>query len=177
MATNPPSGRPQDGEFAAYAKPDIDQVAGDDAVAALRAQLAATLALLSPVAEEVAATLTYAPGKWTLKQVVGHLSDDERVYAYRTLCVARGDSTPLPGFDEKGYVENAGFERRSFASLLAEYRAVRDSTILLCSTFSPEAWRRRGNANGHVVSARGLAFHIAGHELHHLRILREKYLP
>lgn len=171
-----PSGRPEDGEFADYAKADIEAVAGDDAVAALQAQLAATLALLSPVPEEIAATRVYAPGKWTLKQVVGHLADDERIFTDRALRVARGDATPQPGFDEKGYVSSAGFEQRSFAALLAEYRDVREGTLRLFSTFSREAWLRRGNVNGYAASARGLAFHIAGHELHHLRIVREKYL-
>jgi len=172
-----PSGRPADGEFADYAKSDVEAVSGDDAVAALRAQLGTTLALLSPVAEEVAATRTYAPGKWTLKQIVGHLADDERIFTDRALRVARGDETPQPGFDEKSYVEHAGFERRSFADLLAEYRAVREATIRLFSTFTGEAWLRRGTVNGYAASTRGLAFHIAGHELHHLRIVREKYLP
>ncbi|MEO8505337.1 MAG: DinB family protein [Acidobacteriota bacterium] len=171
------SGRPQHGEFAEYARPDIDEVRGDDAVAALRAQLEEVLALLSPIPEAVASTLTYAPGKWILKQVVGHLADDERIMQYRVLCVARGDATALPGFDETLYVENGGFEDRSFANLLAEYRGVRHASLALFETFSPVAWVRRGNVNGYPASARGLAFHIAGHELHHLRILREKYLP
>jgi hypothetical protein len=171
-----PSGRPQEGEFAAYAQADIDYVAGEDAVAALEAQLATTLALFSPVDEELASSFVYAPGKWTLKQVVGHLADDERIFAYRALCIARNDSRPLPGFDEKDYVRFAGFETRSWADLLAEYRIVRESTLALFRTFTPEAWLRRGNVNGYDASVRGLAFHIAGHELHHLRIVREKYL-
>ena len=171
-----PSGRPEDGEFADYAKADIDLVAGDDAAAALRAQLAETLALLSPLEEDFAGTHTYAPGKWTLKQIVGHLADDERIFTDCALRVARGDETPQPGFDEKRYVENAGFERRSFADLLAEYRAVREAAMRLFSTFTREAWLRRGDVNGYAASTRGLVFHIAGHELHHLRIVRERYL-
>jgi uncharacterized protein YciI len=171
-----PSGRPEDGEFAGYAKADIEAVAGDDAVAVLRAQLTETLALLSPLEEDFAGTRVYAPGKWTLKQVVGHLADDERIFTDRALRVARGDETPQPGFDEKGYVENAGFESRSFADLLAEYRHVRESALRLFATFTRDAWLRRGTVNGYTASARGLAFHIAGHELHHLRIVRERYL-
>jgi DinB superfamily len=176
MMTRIPSGRPQAGEFAAYAQADIDFVEGEDAVAALAAQLATTLALFSPVGEELASSFVYAPGKWTLKQVVGHLSDDERIFAYRVLCIARNDSRPLPGFDEKDYVRFAGFEGRAWADLLAEYRVVRESTLVLFRTFTPEVWLRRGNVNGYDASVRGLAFHIAGHELHHLRIVREKYL-
>ncbi len=177
MGTRIPSGRPQDGEFGAYAKADIDYVAGEDAVAALAAQVQETLDLLTPIDEEFASTFLYAPGKWNLKQVIGHMMDDERIFAYRTLCVARNDSRPLPGFDEKEYVQFAAFEARAWSDLLAEYRVVRDSTLALFSTFTPEVWLRRGNVNGYDASVRGLAFHLAGHELHHLRIVREKYLP
>lgn len=170
-----PSGRPGEGEYGAYAKADIDFVAGDDAVAALDAQLAQTLGLLTPIEEGAASGLTYAPGKWTLKQVVGHMMDDERIFTYRALCVARGDPAPLPGFDEKEYMRFAGFEQRTLAKLLAEYRTVRAATISLFDGFDSQAWLRRGNVNEYDASVRGLAFHLAGHELHHLRILREKY--
>jgi hypothetical protein len=174
--TRLPSGRPQDGEFGAYAKADIDYVAGEDAVAALAAQIEATLEVLSPVEEALAATFAYAPGKWTLKQIVGHMADDERIFAYRALCIARGDTRPLPGFDENEYVRFAGFEDREWADLLAELAAVREPTLTLFRTFTPEIWQRRGNVNGYEASVRGLAFHLAGHELHHLRVVREKYL-
>src|SRR5215472_8071883 len=129
----PRSGRPGKGEYADYAKPDIDQVAGDDAVEALAAQERATLELLEPLAEARIAGLRYAPGKWTLKEVVGHLADDERIYAYRALCVARGEPLALPGFDEKLYVAKAGFEGRSLRDFLGEYRSVRDATLSLLS--------------------------------------------
>jgi hypothetical protein len=170
------SGRPEKGEFADYAKSDIDRVEGDDAVDVLAAQRRSTLALLEPLDEEKVVGLTYASGKWTLKEVVGHLADDERIFAYRTLCVARGDSHALPGFDEKLYVSSGGFETRTLQDLLAEYRAVREATIQLLSGLPPEAWLRRGEVNGYSASVRGLAFHIAGHELRHVRALREKYL-
>jgi hypothetical protein len=175
MAPHVSSGRPQDGEFADYAKSDIEHVEGDDAVEVLAAQERVTLALLAPLDEAKVAALTYTPGKWTLKEVVGHLADDERIFAYRALCIARGDSLPLPGFDEKVYVASAGFEARPLADLIAEYRAVRQATITLFSGLPGEAWQRRGSVNGYSASVRGLAFHIAGHELHHLRTLREKY--
>jgi DinB superfamily len=171
-----PSGRPADGEFADYAKADIDHVAGEDAIEILEAQARETLALLTGVDERIASTFTYAPGKWTMNQVVGHLSDDERIFAYRALCVARNDPAPLPGFDEKAYVRFAGFEERPWKELLAEFRTVRDATISMCEGLAPEAWLRRGIVNGYAASVRGLMFHVAGHELHHLRILREKYL-
>lgn len=170
------SGRPLPGEYAEYAGPDIDQVTGDDAVEVLGALADDTLALLTPLDERLASGLTYAPGKWTLKEIVGHLADDERIFTYRALCIARGDPGELPGFDENLYVSGAGFERRPLADLLAEYRAVREATLTLFAGLPHEAWLRRGTVNGYIASARGLAFHIAGHELHHLRILREKYL-
>ena len=171
-----PSGRPGDDEFAAYAKPDIDQVVGDDAIAALTAQRRQTILLVESLDEARVRGLTYAPGKWTLKEVLGHLADDERIFSYRALCIARGDAAALPSFDEERYVASAGFETRPLASLLAEYRAVRQATLALLSGLPAEAWRRRGVVSGYTASVRGLAFHIAGHELRHLRALREKYL-
>ena len=171
------SGRPGPGEFAGYAAEDITYVPGEDAGAALEAQNAPTLALLGPVPEAFAASFAYAPGKWTLKQLLGHLADDERIFQYRMLCVARGDATPLPGFDEDLYVRGAGFEARAWADLLSEYRGVREGTLGLLRTFTPEAWLRRGTVNGYGASVRGLAFHVVGHELHHLRVIRAKYLP
>ena len=171
------SGRPLAGEFAEYARPDIDLVAGDDAVEILAAQEQSTLALLAPLDEDRITGLTYAPGKWTLKEVVGHLADDERIFAYRALCSARADDRPLPGFDENVYVGAAGFEQRTLEDLLREYRSVRQASITLFRGLTPEAWLRKGSVNGYDASARGLAFHIAGHELRHLRSLKEKYLP
>lgn len=170
------SGRPISGEFASYAKADIDEVAGDDAVEVLAAQERDTLALLEPLEERRVRGLTYATGKWTLKEVVGHLADDERIFAYRALCIARGDALPLPGFDEKTYVAAAGFEERPLADLLAEYRSVRAATITLLGGLTSETWLQRGIVNGYEASVRGLAFHIAGHEMRHLRILRARYL-
>jgi len=169
------SGRPADGEFASYAKSDIDYVIGDDAVGVLTAQGEQVSALLASLDEESIRGLRYAPGKWTVKEVIGHLIDDERIFAYRALCVARGDVRPLPGFDENEYVAATDFESRSLPSLLAEYRAVRTATLALFEPLTAEEWARRGNVNGYEASVRGLAFHMAGHELHHLRTLREKY--
>jgi uncharacterized damage-inducible protein DinB len=169
-------GRPRDDEFASYAKADIDYVAGDDAVGVLAAQGEQVVALLESLDEEAIRAHRYAPGKWTVKEVIGHLIDDERIFAYRALCVARGDARPLPGFEENDYVAATDFESRSLASLIAEYRAVRAATLTLFEPLTAEEWQRRGNVNGYEASVRGLAFHMAGHELHHLRTLRGKYL-
>ena len=170
------SGRPSDAEFASYAKTDIDYVVGDDAVEALAAQGKNVVALLESLDEDAVRAHRYAPGKWTVKEVIGHLIDDERIFAYRALCVARGDTRPLPGFDENDYVASTDFESRPLTSLIAEYRAVRASTLALFEPLMAEEWQRRGSVNGYEASVRGLAFHMAGHELHHLRTLRERYL-
>ena len=166
------SGRPAAGEYAHYAQADIDYVEGDDAVNALACQQRETASLFENAGDVPA----YAEGKWTLKEVLGHLIDDERIYLYRAFCVARGDTRPLPGFDENEYVAGAGFEARSVESLLDEYRIVRESAIAFFDSLTNEQWMRRGIVNGYEASVRGLAFHIAGHELNHLRTVRERYL-
>ncbi len=171
------SGRPAPGEYADYAKADFDLVKGDDAVSVLAAVAEETLELLEPLTETGVAKLTYAPGKWTVKDIIGHLADDERIYAYRALAVARSDETVLPDFDENLYVSTAAAEDRPLAHLLTEYRSVRQASLTLFAGLPANAWRRRGHFGGYRPSARGLAFHIAAHELHHLRVLRERYLP
>lgn len=171
-----PSGRPLAGEFAPYAAEDIAYVAGEDAIESLVSQGRDAVALLESLDDDRVRDLRYAPGKWTLKEVVGHLIDDERIFAYRALCIARGDTRALAGFDENQYVAGARFEERPLLTLRTEYEIVRQSTIALFAPLSPEEWLRRGMVNGYEASVRGLAFHVAGHELHHLRVLRERYL-
>jgi uncharacterized damage-inducible protein DinB len=172
-----PTGRPERGEFAEYAASDIAAVVGDDAVTALLALESGTQALFQSCRKLVESGATYAPGKWTLKEVLGHIIDDERIFCYRALCVARGEVTELPGFDEELYAAAADFERRTLSSLLAEYSTVRAATVAMLEHLPTEAWTRKGTVNGYSASARGLAFHIAGHELHHRRVITERYLP
>lgn len=117
----------------------------------------------------------YAPGKWSIKQVLGHLSDTERVLSYRLFRISRGDPTPLSGFDENAYVDAAGFEQRSVPALLGEFESVRSATLRLLEGVSSEAWICRGVANELPVSARALVFIMAGHAEHHLSVLRERY--
>ncbi len=176
MREHVPSGRPQAGEYADYAEAHIAAVEGNDIVSILRQQALATLSLFGDLGEERIRSLTYAPGKWTMKEILGHLADDERIFLYRALTIARGDSTELPGFDENAYVRLAEFEARPLADLLAEYRSVRESAISLFAGLPQAAWLRRGSVNGYSATVRGLAFHIAGHELHHHRVIRERYL-
>jgi hypothetical protein len=171
------TGRPEPGEYADYAAGDIAAVPGDDAIDALVALSEQTPAFFRGLTGPAERGLTYAPGKWTLKEVLGHLVDDERIFAYRLLCVARGEDAELPGFDENRYAAHGEFERSSLERLLAEYAMVRAATLLLLQGLPAAAWARRGRVNGYACSVRGLAFHIAGHELHHERILRERYLP
>ncbi|HEX7796601.1 MAG TPA: DinB family protein [Vicinamibacterales bacterium] len=171
------SGRPLPGEFAEYATADINVVPGDDAIEALAALAGQTVELFRSLVGPADRGLTYAPGKWTIKEVLGHLIDDERIFAYRLLCVARGEPLELRGFDEKLYAAAGEFEERTLDSLLIEYRSVREATLRLLENLPPSAWLRRGHVNGYDCSVRGLAFHIAGHELHHHRVLRERYVP
>jgi uncharacterized damage-inducible protein DinB len=167
--------RPAQGEFAPYAALYIDRVPDGDIVATLETQLETTLALLRHVPEERAG-YAYAAGKWTVREVVGHVADTERVLAYRALRIGRGDATPLPGFDENAFVSHAGFNGRTLDQLLAELDAVRRATTALARGLPPEAWTRRGTADGAPFTVRGLLFMIAGHELHHRAILEERYL-
>ena len=147
---------------------------GDDALAALRAGGAATPRLLSGVSEQQA-MFRYAPGKWSVKEVLGHIMDCERVFLYRTLWIGRGDTTAIPGFEENRWVPAGRFDRRTLPELLTEYVAVRSATVALMSTFEEEDLVRVGTANDCPVSVRALAHIIAGHELHHVALLRERY--
>ena len=173
----PRSGRPLPGEYADYASADIAVVSGDDAIEALTQLAEQTPEFFRALAEAADRGLTYGPGKWTLKEILGHLVDDERIFAYRLLCVARGENGELPGFDENRYAAHARFERRLLEDLLSEYAATRAATVALLRGLPPAAWTRHGRVSGYGCSVRGLAFHIAGHELHHLRIVRERYIP
>jgi uncharacterized damage-inducible protein DinB len=167
--------RPAAAEFAPYYGQYISQVPGDDALPVLIASRATTAALLAGI-PAAKAGYRYAAGKWTVREVVGHVSDAERVFSYRLLRIARGDTTPLASFDENLYVPEGRFEQRSLADLAAELGTVRDSTLALLGGLDPARLERRGIASEKSVSARALAWIIAGHELHHLRVLREKYL-
>ena len=165
-------------------KPELDEhipyygkyiaLVGDDALAAMRAGSAGTPRLLSGVTEPQA-LFRYAPGKWSVKEVLGHIIDGERVFGYRALRFAREDTTPLPGFEENEWVPAGRFDRRPLQDIVAEYAAVRAATLAMFSSFDEDALLRRGRANDAEVSGRALAHIIAGHELHHVGLLRERY--
>jgi len=167
--------RPDATEYAPSYDAYISKVPDGDLLETLEAQRRQTRQLLAGLTE-AKALHRYAPGKWSVKEVVGHLADSERVFCYRALRFARGDQTPLAGFDEKAYTPAGGFDTRTVADLAAELDAVRRATIALLGSLDAEALARRGTANGREVSVRALAYIIAGHERHHLAILRERYL-
>jgi len=167
--------RPQPGEYAPYYDRYISLVPGSDVLAALEDQRRQMLLLLSG-RTEYDGDIRYAPEKWSLKEVLGHISDTERIMSYRALRISRGDATPLEGFEQDDYVRNGPFARRPLADLIEDYIAVRRATISLFRNLDEAAWTRRGVASKNEVTVRALAFIIAGHELHHRKILEEKYL-
>jgi len=168
--------RPGEGEYLPYYAGYIARVPAGDIVAILREQGQSLLELLRHV-PAASADYAYAPGKWSIKEVIGHLADAERVFAYRALRFARADATPLPGFDENEWMPTAHYGARALAHIEAEFAAVRAATIALLDGLPEEAWTRWGEANGHSITVRALAAITAGHELHHREILRERYLP
>lgn len=167
--------RPGTDEFAPFYAGYIARIpVGADPIRELDAQLQTLPKNLSAVGE-AGAGFRYASGKWSIKEVIGHLADAERIFGYRLLRIARADQTPLSGFDENDYVRAAGFDRRSLADLIGEWEAVRCSTAALANGLEPALWDRRGTASGNSVSARALIYIIPGHVLHHLEVLRSRY--
>lgn len=166
--------RPTPEEYAPFYHRYVARLPDGGVVALLRTQLSETVALLEGVAD-ADADRGYAPGKWSIKEVVGHVTDTERVMSYRALRIARGDTTELPGFEQDPYVAAANSGDRTLEDLRAELRAVRRATVALFETLPRGAWTRRGVASGSTVSVRALACIIAGHELHHRALLRERY--
>lgn len=168
-------GRPEPSEYSPHAKAYVDLVPGTDPASVLREQIGKTLALFEGVDDGHASEWSYEPGKWTLKQSLGHMSDTERILGYRALRVARGDQTPLPGFEQDDYVKTANSNARPLSGLLEEFRIVRQGTLALIEGFSADTWMQRGVVINGNLSVRGIVFTAAGHELHHYRLLRERY--
>lgn len=173
--TTPRYDRPDRSEYAPFYAGYVAQVPDGDLLRTLEEQDEQTVALLSAVPESRGG-FAYAPGKWTLREVVGHVTDAERVFSYRALRIARGDTMSLHGFDEEAWVPAAGANSRTLADLLGELRVVRASTLALLRHLPPDAVGRVGTASDKPVSVRALAWIIAGHERHHLGIIRERYL-
>lgn len=167
---------PQAEEYAPYYGRYISLVPAADILGLLEQQVDETHKLLSVISEPQA-EFRYAPGKWSIKQVLGHMVDTERIMSYRALRIARGDQTPIPGFEQDDYVLNGPFERCTFSILLEDFSTLRKATLTLFRNLDSENWNRRGVAAGNEVTVRALAYIIAGHEVHHCNVLRAKYLP
>ncbi len=166
--------RPQASEYAPYYEKYVAMVPDGEIVETLEAQLSETKLLLARLSEKEA-EFRYAERKWSVKEVLGHMSDQERVFAYRLLRIARGDRTPLAGFDQDDYVKTGNFAARPLAELLEEFTVVRRATIALVRSLDEAAWLRRGVANQKEISVRAQVFLIAGHERHHRVVLQERY--
>jgi hypothetical protein len=166
--------RPASDEAAPFYQGYIAEVTGDNIAEQLGDQLGEVDQLFGSI-DDQAALGRYAPGKWSIKEVLGHLADAERIFGYRLLRISRGDQTPLPGLDENAYVPAGGFDSRPLRSLVADFSAVRRSTIALVHGTPPECWGKRGEASGRTVSARALVYIIVGHVNHHLDVLRDRY--
>jgi len=134
------------------------------------------LAIYEPLTEQ-AANYAYAEGKWSLKQLLGHMVDSERIFAYRALAISRGETQSLPGFDENQYMDQAGYENQSAEDVLTQYKSTRAATVALVQSFTLTQGNAIGSANGHKISARALSWMIAGHEKHHYNIILARYLP
>jgi hypothetical protein len=167
--------RPEEGEYNPYYGKYIGLVPEGDIVKTLTRQLPETLAILESIPEDRAG-YRYAEGKWSVKELLGHLTDAERLFVYRALCIARGDTQSLPGFEEDDYVRGASFDSLPLAKIIAEFETVRAATISFFDNLEDAAWKRRGTANGSGVSVRALAYILAGHERHHRQVLKDRYL-
>lgn len=170
-----PIGRPAADEYAPYYGRYIKLVPTDDLIGFTRDQIAEVTAMLSPIGEEMANS-SYAAGKWTIKEVLGHLIDTERVFQYRAMSIARLDPTPLPGFDQAAWTPNGGFNERSLASLLDQWILVRKAYAAFLEGLSQDSMLRRGRASDNPFSVRALCFVPPGHAAYHLAILKERYL-
>lgn len=167
--------RPRDDEFAPFYRPYVERVPDGDLLETLESELHRTIELLDPLDDEAGAH-RYAEGKWSLKEVLGHVVDGERAFALRALAFARSDPEPFPSFDEQLYVRTGRFDARDLDSLLEEFRLVRLSTLALLRSFPPDVWDRRGTASGCEFTTRAQAWILAGHQAHHADVMEERYL-
>jgi hypothetical protein len=168
-------GIPERDEAAPYYFRYIDLIDDDNILQVLSTQMEEALSLFSGISEEKSLQ-RYQPEKWSLRQLLGHINDAERVFTFRALSFARGDAGPLPGFDQDPWVSAAQAEAHTWASHVEDFQAVRLSTITMLRNFPAEAWQKRGVASDNSITVRALAFIMAGHVAHHLAVMKEKYL-
>jgi len=164
--------RPQTHEYPEWGQNYISQVDGD-VLAILNEQVTSFPNFINNLIEK--GDYAYAPGKWTIKELVGHMIDTERILIYRLLCFARGEAASLPGFEEDDYVANAHFKDRSLFSMSEEFALLRKSNMYLINSFNEEELSRMGSANGKQMSVRAIVYVLAGHVIHHTRIIKERY--
>ncbi|MCA1057685.1 DinB family protein [Rossellomorea aquimaris] len=167
--------KPEMNEYPPYYEGYVNHVPDGDLLQILDAQLKETINLLKDVNEEKS-EFRYAPEKWTIKEVLGHITDTERIMSYRLLSIGRGEKEMLPGYHDDEYVKKGKFNRFSLQELLHHQSLVRQHTILLLGSLDEEALVQRGRANGGEVTARAIGYIIAGHEIHHRRLIEERYL-
>jgi hypothetical protein len=167
--------RPNESEYAPDYQGYVNQVNEADILPVLRAQMDDLDVLLERVAPD-RETYAYAEGKWSIREIVGHLIDGERVFGYRAFCIARGEQQDLPGFDQDQYILTAPYNHIELEDLLSELRLIRLGNLAMFRTFDEAAWSRAGNANGNQITVRALVFIMAGHIRHHMNVLRERYL-
>ena len=167
--------RPETNEYAPYYDKYISLVTDDEIVPVLAAQTTELQDIFTGIPEEKG-TFAYGEGKWTIKEVLSHLIDGERMFAYRALRISRGDETPIEGFEQDGYIENSHANSRNFAELLEEFNLLRRANLLLFNNLDDNGWTCVGTASENKVSVRALAYIMAGHVRHHIHILNERYL-
>lgn len=167
--------RPNKGDYPDYAQKYIDLVEGEDIIGILH-QTSKEMSDVINSFPQSKGDFSYAEGKWTLKQVIGHLTDTDRVFAYRALAIARREKQALPSFDQDLYVLNGNFNLRTLADMIYEYRLIRESNLLLFRSFDKSVYHYRGIAANSEVTVLGIMFMVAGHQKHHINILKEKYL-
>ena len=165
---------PKKEEYAEFYETYVSMVDETDIISALENQIAELQSDFSDISEEKS-NFRYAEGKWSIKELLGHLIDGERVFSYRALRISRGDDTPLAGFEENFYVANSNFTNTELTALVKEFSLLRGSNVLLFKNLNDEAWQRSGTASNAEVSVRALAYIMVGHIRHHLKILRERY--
>lgn len=167
--------KPQTSEYDAYYEKYVSLIGEDQLMAELESQPAELREIASALSEEKGSH-TYAEGKWTIKEVISHLIDGERMFAYRALRISRGDATPIEGFEQDGYIDNSHANERKFADMADEFELLRKANLVMFRNLSDDDWARSGTASDVPVSVRALAYIMAGHIRHHVNILRERYL-
>lgn len=163
-------------EYAGYYDQYIDRVGDDANILTVLADQIGTVETIAATIDDDKARYRYADGKWSIKELFGHLMDSERIFGFRALCIARGETQPLPGFDEETYVANAIFDERGLDDIVAEMMVLRKANLLLFSSLAEQDVVRQGIANGKPVTPRALMWILAGHTEHHLGVLKERYL-